>query len=140
MLDAHPTKMGKTMKAKNPILFWDASALVVDLCKTTYSHTSAIEMFDSCAVGITAELLHGGMHIWEKKGEFGDPEVSQILPWPKSRPHLRDEFVVVVSHVPDEPQQVDDGAAGVAPPLPRVSCHFVLEHWLKTKDPGIANH
>ena len=46
-------------------------------------------MFDSGAVSIATEMLHGGMHIREKKGEDGDPEVSKLLSWPESGPHLR---------------------------------------------------
>ena len=75
-------------------------------------------MFDSSTIGVSAEQLHGGMHMWEKEGEGGDPEVSQLLPWTESRPHLGGELVVVVSHVPHKPEQVPDGGARVAPPFP----------------------
>ena len=81
-------------------------------------HSLAIKLFDSCTVGVSGELVHGSMDMRKKEGKAGDPEVAQLLPWPEGRPHLRGELVVVVGHVPYKPQQVPDGGAGVAPPLP----------------------
>ena len=70
--------------------------------------TLAIEWFDSGTVGVSGELAHGCMDTRKKEGECRHPEVAQLLPWPKGRPHLGGELVVVVGQVPHKPQQVPD--------------------------------
>ena len=69
------------------------------------THTSAIKMFDSGTVGVFGKLVHGSMHVGEEEGECRDPEVAQLLPWPKSGPHLRGKLVVVMSDVPHKPSK-----------------------------------
>ena len=97
-------------------------------------------MIDSDTVGVSTKRLHGSVHLWEKLWEVGNPEVAQILSGPKGSSHLWGELVVVVGQVPDQPQQVSEGIAGVGASLTGVPFYLFLEHWAQSQSPGVLNH
>ena len=97
-------------------------------------------MIDPDTVGVFAKGLHGSVHLWEKLWEVGNPEVAQILSGPKGSSDLWGELVVVVGQVPDQPQQVSEGTAGVGASLTGVPFYFFLEHWAQLQSPGVVNH
>ena len=97
-------------------------------------------MIDPDTVGVFAKGLHGSVHLWEKLWEVGNPEVAQILSGPKGSSDLWGELVVVVGQVPDQPQQVSEGIAGVGASLTGVPFYLFLEHWAQSQNPGVVNH
>ena len=87
-----------------------------------------VKVIDPGTVGVSAKRLHGSVHLWEKLWEVGNPKVAQILSGPKGSSDLWGELVVMVGHVPDQPQQVREGIAGVGASLAGVPFYLFLEH------------
>ena len=99
-----------------------------------------VKLIDPGTVGVSTKRLHGSVHLWEKLWEVGNPEVAQILSGPKGSSDLWGELVIVVGKVPDQPQQVSEGIAGVGASLTGVPFYLFLEHSGQSLSPGVVNH